>query len=240
MVTASEVHQLLGLGYKSRGQLLRVKAGLEEPEDLDAKDLAQVNAGRNLEEGIFAWFASETSHTTAVIARSPDGGPALLAAAEFPRLGATPDALMDGEPVEIKCVGETGRYNWHLACHYESVDVARWLREYGQGIPEPDLVRIRYPQESLKPRKGAPITNAWRQLRATQIEMIANDLGPPRAPLKYWLQLQTQLLCLGAQHGWIVGCIGGTTRYDLAYSANQAVQALIVDEARKFWTEVGR
>lgn len=230
-LTASEMAVALGLS-PGRGKLVRAKAGTstaaelaEEPPD----ELAQVAAGRHLERGVFEWFAAETPHAEAEMCGW------LLASPKVRGLAATPDAVMDGEPVEIKCVGESSLANWHA-----SQDVRGW-EKLALPYPQPLYVRQRLPREN---NRTAPEANdprsRWRRSRGFQMGVILPLLGEPEAPLKYWVQLQVQMHVLDAPAGWLVGLVGGTRRYDFLYERDVALEEVMVSETSQFWQDVQR
>lgn len=231
MLTASEVAVALGLTYTARSKLVRAKAGkatakeLEELSEID--DMAQVAAGRHLEEGIFNWFKSETVHTTAHMFGK------LIPSPREPRLGSTPDAILDGSPVELKLTGESALPNWH-----EAQNIYGWAK-LALPWPEPIDVRLRLPRENNRTKAGArdPRTE-WRRSREHQLTVLLPALGEPQAPLKYWVQLQVQMHCLNAADGWLVGAVGGTRRYDFLYQRDDAFIAIVLAETQRFWRDV--
>lgn len=230
-LTASEVAAALGLA-PGRGKLVRAKAGTETPAELAEEgpdDLAQVAAGRHLERGVFEWFAAETPHFEAAMCGW------LLASPSVPGLAATPDAIMDGEPVEIKCVGESSLANWHA-----SQDVRGW-EKLALPYPQPIYTRERLPRENNRTTPGAcDPRSEWRRSRGYQLGVILPSLGEPEGPLKYYVQLQVQLHVLNASAGWLVGLVGGTRRYDFLYEHDPALEAVIISETERFWQDVQR
>jgi hypothetical protein len=230
-LTASEVASAIGLS-PGRGKLVRAKAGtstaaelFEEPPD----DLAQVAAGRHLERGVFEWFRAETPHVEAEMCGW------LCASPSVRGLAATPDAVMDGEPVEVKCVGESSLANWHA-----SQDARGW-EKLNVPYPYPVYTRLRLPRENNRTTPGAndPRTE-WRRSRGYQLGVILPSLGEPAAPLKYWVQLQVQMHVLGASAGWLVGLVGGTRRYDFLYEHDPVFEDVIISETERFWQDVQR
>lgn len=233
VLTASEVATVLGLSYDSRASLVRKKAGcptaaeLKRAEEDDVDDMAQVAAGRHLEDGIARWFAAETVHTSFEMCGL------LLASPVYPRLAATPDAILDGEPVEIKLTGESAVPNWH-----EAQNTRGW-EKMALPFPEPLDVRVRAPKENLRTTPGARDPRSeWRRSREHQLMVLLPGLGEPRAPMKYWVQLQVQMHVLGASQGWIVGAVGGTRRYDFLYAKDPAFERVVLMETMKFWSDV--
>lgn len=230
-LTASEVAAVLGLA-PGRGKIVRAKAGTStqaEREEEGPDDLAQVAAGRHLEEGIFRWFADETPHFEAEMCGL------LIASRNVPGLAATPDAVMDGEPVECKCVGESALANWHA-----SQDVRGW-EKMALPLPSPIYTRVRLPRENNRITLGATDPRSeWRRSRGYQLGVIMPTLGEPEAPLKYWVQLQVQMHVLGAAQGWLVGLIGGTRRYDFLYERDPDFEKVVVYETKRFWEDVQR
>lgn len=230
-LTASEVAAVLGLA-PGRGKLVRAKAGTPTAAELAEEspdDLAQVAAGRHLERGIFEWFVSETPHARAEMCGW------LLASATHPGLAATPDAVMDGEPVEIKCVGESSLANWH-----ESQDLRGW-EKLALPYPKPSYTRLRLPRENNRTTQGAyDPRSEWRRSRGYQLGVIMPSLGEPEAPLKYLVQLQVQMHVLDAAAGWLVGLVGGTRRYDFLYERDSKLENVITYETMRFWEDVQR
>lgn len=227
LLTASDVANVLGLGSKSRKTVLREKiSGVQV--GADPGELAMVAAGRYLEAGVFAWFADETIHETAGMCGD------LITAPGLDWLGATPDALLDGEPVECKVSGYTTRPNWHA-----DTAVAP-PKSFPFPFPQPVAYNVRNPPENLRVAAadvGTP-KGAWRDGCRFQLYDLLPTFGPPVAPLKYWVQLQIQMLVLDAPGGWVVGLQGGTTRIDLYYSRDRkfldwALERLI--EFRNEW-----
>lgn len=230
-LTASEVAAVLGL-VPGRGKVVRAKAGTETTAELleeGPDELAQVAAGRHLERGVFEWFAAETPHVEAEMCGS------LIASPTVRGLAATPDAVMDGEPVEIKCVGESALANWH-----ESQDVRGW-EKLALVIPSPIYTRVRLPLENNRITPGAcDPRSEWRRSRGYQLGVILPTLGEPAAPLKYLVQLQVQMHVLDAPSGWLVGLVGGTRRYDFLYERDPKLEAVIISETVRFWQDVQR
>jgi hypothetical protein len=231
-LTASEVAAVLGLA-PGRGKVVRAKAGTETAAELleeGPDDLAQVAAGRHLERGVFEWFKSETPHVQAEMC-----GWLLWSPKTHPGLAATPDAIMDGEPVEIKCVGESSLANWH-----ECQDLSGW-EKLALPLPRPTYVRQRLPRENNRTKLGAcDPRSEWRRSRGYQLGVILPTLGEPLVPLKYWVQLQVQMFVLDASAGWLVGLVGGTRRYDFLYERDAAFEAVVIAETERFWQDVQR
>jgi hypothetical protein len=198
-ITASEMSVALGL-KPGRAKLVREKAGTPTAADLAEEapdDFAQVAAGRHLEEGIFSWFKSETIHTTAAMCGR------LMASPVEPRLAATPDAILDGDPVECKLVGESALPNW-----YEAQKGVDWFRlckkhDWVPQQPIPIDVRLRLPRENNRTTPGARDPRSeWRRSREHQLGVLLSGLGEPRAPIAYWCQLQVQMVLTETRRFW--------------------------------------
>lgn len=234
-LTASEVAVALGL-KPGRAKLVREKAGKPTAADLKEEapdDFAQVAAGRHLEEGIFAWFKSETIHTTAHMCGR------LTASSVEPRLAATPDAILDGDPVELKMVGESALPNWHA--EQKTGDWFKLCRKHGwdEQLPMPIDVRLRLPRENNRTLPGARDPRSeWRRSREHQLGTLLPGLGEPRGPIAYWCQLMVQIHVLHANQGWLVGVVGGTRRYDFLYARDRAFEQVFLAETQKFWADV--
>lgn len=224
VLTASDVATVLGIGGGSKREVLRSKLSSDEVRP-DIHTLPQVALGRHLESGVFEWFVEDTIHETA----SRCG--ALVQHPDVPWLAATPDALLDDEPVEIKVAMDSSRPNWHA----ETVRMRGWPE---RPVPVPLGVRSRFPFENLWPAKNegptlrATFLALMRDLRAT-----VHAMGEPRAPLKYWVQLQVQMSCLGADAGWIVGLQAGSGRFDLYYERDTEFERWMLGECETFVME---
>lgn len=226
-LTASDVACVLGLNSsKPRSVVLKEKVTRTDVGE-DPGELAMVAAGRFLEEGIFKWFASETIHTTAHMCGQMLTSPVLSC------LAATPDAVMDGEPVEIKCTMHTSRPNWHAL----TTSRKGWNQDLAW--PLPIATNYRFPPENLRTAKGDMGTakGNFRDLARAQLELI-KEFGDANAPIKYWVQLQVQMHVLSAPRGWLVGLMGGTGRIDIYYERHLAFERYMLEEVAKFWAEV--
>lgn len=231
-LTASEVAIALKV-EPGRGKLLKVKAGLVPAND-DIGDLAQVAAGRHLEAGIFAWFAEDTIHMSAGMHGR------LMEHPRNARLAATPDALLDAEPVELKMVGETAVVNWFTGG--QKLDRAgRTAWEVLEQEP-PRLLDSRLvvpPENTTTSDDKDDLRTLWRRKRGEQLEVWYQlRRSGYAAPVKYQIQLQVQMDVLGVDQGWIVGCLGGTRRLDLLYQKSDALLDAIHDETQRFWDDV--
>jgi YqaJ-like viral recombinase domain len=229
-ITASDVAAVLGLnGARSRKRVVDEKAGRRLPEQLDEGLLPQVAAGRHLEAGIARWFLSETPHQEAVA-----NGDHLIASPVLPCLAATPDWIVDGQPLEIKLAGESQLDNWHQSTRSIKGWPLRWLP-----LPEPLITRVRNPIEffTTNPADLSPRAQ-WRRSRAYQTLTLLPAFGAPAAPLKYWVQLQVQMHVLDAPCGWLVGCVGGTRRIDFLFERDDAFLDWALSEVADAWADV--
>lgn len=232
-LTASDVAALCGLNSSKRpSEVINEKAGLKAAEELDEYLLTQVPAGRHLEAGIATWFLEETPHSTAF-----GNGNNLLVSPVVPYLAATPDWVVDGQPVEIKLSGETQLMNWFEAG--QPVDKkTRLPKNWPVHLPVPVPVdyRHRVPGEFLNTNPDDKSLRAdWRRSRRHQLQVLLTGAGEPRAPLKYWVQLQVQMHVMSAGSGWIVGCIGGTRRIDFLYERDAQFEAYMLGVIEPAW-----
>lgn len=227
--TASDVAALCGLNSsKSPSKVINEKAGLVAAEELDEQLLAQVPAGRHMEAGIAAWFFEETPHTVAY-----GNGNNLLVSPVVPYLAATPDFVMDEDPVEIKLAGETQLINWFEA----GVQGKRWPVHIA--LPVPEAIRVRSPAEFLTVNQNdKSVRGNWRRSRQHQVQVLLPAFGEPRAPLKYWVQLQVQMHVMSRDSGWIVGCIGGTRRIDFLYERDAEFEEYMIGVIDPAWVKV--
>lgn len=227
VITASDVASILGFGGKSRAAVLREKLS-SEYVDNGVGDLAMVAAGRNLEDGVFQWFASDTLHETGVRCGS------LVRSPTVPYIAATPDALLDDEPVEIKLADWTSRPNWH---EYSASPLPlSWPRTVGR--PNPIASRTRIAPRNL--RVAVVDRNTPRgdyRDAASRVMGLLPTLGPSAAPTKYWVQLQVQMHVLDTPRGWLVGCMAGTERFDFYYARDAAFETWMLGELALFWND---
>ena len=233
-ISASDVACVLGYGYSSRNKLLQEKAGLGDDSD-DLGQMSQVQAGRHFEAGLLAWFAEDHSLEYSTIA--PCGR--LMARSDRPWLMATPDATATvpgpyHSPVELKVVGLETRANWHE----NSLDTKGWPKDFP--LPEPIETQTKYPRVNLKVAAAHQCTvkGAFRQAVSELYTQHIPALGAPRAPLKYWTQLQVQMYVLGATDGWVSVCVGGTARIDLHYGYDSAFMDYAISECETFLEEL--
>lgn len=228
-LTASDVAALCGLNSSKRAsQVIKEKSGLVAAEELDEGLLAQVPAGRHLESGIAAWFLAETPHTEAI-----GNGNNLIVSPTVPYLAATPDFIVDGDPLEIKLAGETQLVNWYEA----GVAMKNWPVHIEH--PVPLSVRVRAPAEFLTVGvNDRSLKGNWRRSRQHQMQVLLPGFGEPRAPIKYWVQLQVQMHVLGRDTGWIVGCVGGTRRLDFMYERDVRFEGYMLGVAESAWAMV--
>lgn len=227
-LTASDVASLLGMNSsKSASAVVREKAGLGKGS-LNIDDMTQVAAGRFLESGIAAWFLSDTPYTDAFA-----NGDNLRVSPSIPYLAATPDWVVDGAPLEIKCSGETQVPNW-----FEKTTPRKGWPD-GKLLPQPASTRVRWPLEFLQTRSDArDLRTEWRRSRAHQVQVLMGGMGEAIAPLKYWVQLQIQMHVMSADHGWICGLVGGTRRIDLAYERDDEFLAQAFEIVGNAWKRV--
>lgn len=224
-VTASDVANILGLGSKSRNMVLREKVSGERVGE-DPGELAMVAAGRHLERGVFEWFADETLHESAGMCGL------LIADPARPYLAATPDALLDGEPVEVKCTMYSTRPNWHR----DTTSMKGWPTET---LPLPIATNTRWPPENLRTARadeGTP-KGLFRDACRYALQELFPLFGSPVAPLKYWVQLQVQMQVLGVERGWIVALHAGTGRMDLYYARDHSFAQWMNAEVDAFWND---
>jgi hypothetical protein len=224
VITASDVANIMGIGDRSRASVLREKLSPSTGPDLIG-DLAMVAAGRHLERGLFEWFSAETVHAHAHMCG------VLIHSDSFPYLAATPDALLDGEPVECKIVGYGSRPNWHADTCLESLPGRDFL-------PVPVATNERRPPENLRTAArdvGTPRGDFRDHYRACQD--LIRTFGEPVAPLKYWTQLQVQMHVLDVDYGWLVSDHAGTSRLDLYYARDRDFEADMLRDVAAFWAE---
>lgn len=222
VVTASDVANILGLGDKSRASVLRAKLSGDTGSDAVGQ-LAMVAAGRHLERGVFEWFAAETIHETAEMCG------ALIHAPDHRWLAATPDALLDGEPVECKVVGFSSRPNWHA----DTAPVG-----FGDCHPSPVATNLRFPPENLRTAaKDLETPRGYFRDCCRAAADLVRTFGEVVAPIKYWTQLQVQMHVLDADFGWIVGLHAGTGRTDLYYARDRVFEAWMLQALTVFWNE---
>jgi hypothetical protein len=236
-ISASDVACVLGYGYSSRNKLLQEKSGLGDYSD-DLGQMSQVQAGRHFEAGLLAWFAEDHQ----LEYRGVLGCGTLMARSDRQWLMATPDALainisgdvLDRTPVELKVVGLETRANWHE----NSLDTKGWPKDFP--LPEPLEVQTKYPRVNLKVAAAhqGTVKGTFRQAVAELYTQHIPALGAPRAPLKYWTQLQVQMYVLGASEGWVSVCVGGTSRIDLRYAFDSAFMDFVVSECETFLEEL--
>lgn len=228
MVTASDVANILGLGSKSRGAVRKEKMNGANPED-DPSEFAQVASGRYLENGIWNWFVAETLHETA------NSCGQLIHAPEPRRwLGATPDAVLDNEPVEIKNSLYSSRPSWHV----ETTSKKGWPAFLPW--PKPIAANTRFAAENLRTARDDVGTarGTFRDGCRFHRESLFPEFGDLCAPIKYWVQLQVQMHVLQADRGWVVGCWAGGNRFDLYYERHRAFEAWMLAEVDGFWEEI--
>jgi hypothetical protein len=235
-LSASEAAVALRL-EQGRAKLLKVKAGLIEADpDNEIGDLAQVAAGRHIEAGIFEWFKEDTVHTSGEMFGK------LIVCPTNPHLAATPDALLDGDPVELKLVGETAVVNWFVEGQKTNARGESAWEERGLEPPTLLDMALRMPPDNTitSPDKD-DLRTLWRRAREEQ-NRVWRSLreGGFSAPPKYQVQLQVQMMCLGASSGWLVGCLGGTRRVDLLYARCESLVDEIDSEAYIFSRDVER
>lgn len=234
--TASEVAALCGLNSsKSPTKVINEKAGLVPAEELDEGLLAQVPAGRHMESGCAAWFLEETEHVEAF-----GNGNNLLVSPVVPYLAATPDFVMDGDPVEIKVTGESQMMNWFEAgqpLDKKTGAPKNWPVHLA--LPVPVDYRQRTPAEFFQTAPDDKSLRAeWRRSRRHQLQVLLLSAGEPRAPLKYWVQLQVQMHAMSRDSGWIVVCIGGTRRIDFLYARDAEFEEYMLGVIDPAWTKV--
>jgi hypothetical protein len=237
-ITASDVAALLGLNSsRSASKVIREKAGLAAAEELDEDLLAQVPAGRHMEAGIAAWFLEETPHGTAW-----GNGNNLMVSPVLPYLGATPDWIVDGQPIEVKNVGETQLVNFYEAGETWNVAQKRAAPKHWPAhleMPVPSDYRVRDPAEFLRVSPNdKSVKGHWRRSRAHQMQVLRPAFGEPRAPIKYWVQMQMQMHVMSADSGWIVAAIGGTRRIDFLYERDRAFEAYALEVVKNAWETI--
>lgn len=242
LLTASDAAAVFGLnGSRSRADVLRDKRRPVAVEDETVGKVTQVRAGKYLEAGIIEWFAAD--HPLAVVSKLPPD--AIYITPQCDRLAATPDGLCDGGPLEAKNVGEAQCFNWsvvgvayELAPHNGRKAKCVWPAELG-ALPEPDDTRAFYAMEytARSAKAEDDVLTEWREVRNELMDLRFTFEGW-RAPLKYWVQLQVQMMALSTSDGWITAAVGGTSRIDLHYTAHTAFQSWAVEQTRRFWEEV--
>lgn len=223
-LTASDVAAVLGLNSgKSAAAVRRDKLSVEL-EDADLSHLPQVAAGQHLEPGILAWFAAD--HPLDVLT------PNLELQIKDGWLGATPDAFLDGVPVEAKCCGFEQLPNWHQI---------GWPDEK-LPVPVPVISVVRRAPYNARPNDKLPeAVNDWRRLVTAGQALRAEDFGPPLPPAKYWIQNQVQMYVCGKNEGWVTGTIGGTSRYDFLFEFDKGLfESRILPTITEFWLTVTR
>lgn len=228
-ITASEVACVLGVGFLSPKELaVTKKSGNETEEDDKLGQLAFVAAGRHLEPGVLSWFAAETPHlefesNSWLLAR--DGG--------LP-IAATPDAIMDGVPVEAKNVRFESFSNW---TQYGSRD------EYAEHDWADFTFQVeckRFPPITMRVAKkdiGTP-RGDWREAVVTAYEQRLK-LGPLQPPLKYVVQLHVQMYVMDAPHGWITCVVGGDTRLDFKVARSMKLEQYWLEQTAQFIERIG-
>ncbi|HXJ75458.1 MAG TPA: hypothetical protein VNM37_21565 [Candidatus Dormibacteraeota bacterium] len=221
-LTASDVPAVLGLDTRSRRSVLRDKL---DPAPRKELHVPMVAAGRHLERGVFEWWLADQALPAHV---ELDIG--LVQSPAYSWLAATPDAVVDDEPVEIKVSMWSSRPNWHAA--------TRTTKGWPKQFPLPTAI---YREVTSCPVPGPPKDDTpaalWRGLTRIQLQEVLPKFGPPEVPLKYWVQLQVQMHVLEADHGTIVALQGGTDRYDLVYEIAPDFQTWMFGELERFRKE---
>jgi hypothetical protein len=154
----------------------------------------------------------------------------LIQSPQLPWLAATPDAVIDGEPAEVKVAMWQSRPNWHA--------VTRSTKGWPRGLELPTAIyrNVEACPVPAAPKEKGPAAE-WRGLTRIQLNEVLPKMGPPEAPLKYWVQLQVQMHVLDADYGTLVALQGGTNRYDLTYGIDPVFQAWMFGELERFRAE---
>lgn len=242
LLTASDAAAVFGMhGSKTRADVLREKRLPSPVDNEEIGKMNQVRAGRYLEQGIVQWFAADYPLSDVVDLPAD----AIYVTPQYERLAATPDALCDGAPLEVKNVGEGQIFHWSVVGLTYSVTAHNGRPAKctfpGRELPKP-LAETFFPAFEYVARPHNVCDDAlteWRALRGAQ-KTAALDLTAYGccAPLKYWVQLQIQMLALSATRGWITAAIGGTSRLDLLYVADCGFQAWAIEQAKQFWRDL--
>lgn len=231
--TASVIPGVLGFGSDSVNVTIRNMVERREP-DPKLGELAFIQAGQHAEAGIIDWYAAEcVSEVTK--------NRSLVWREEFPWIGATPDALEhDGSKVnfvlEVKNAGFDSFHNWHL--NTISEDVLEDWKELNMGpFPLPSSVNSRFsPIVKVVAKKDKDtLRGAYRRAIIDIHTDLLPEMGLLCAPLKYWMQLQVQLLVTGVRYGKVVVQVGGNSRFDLQYEKHDAFCDFVLDETKKAW-----
>lgn len=178
------------------------------------------------------------------------------------KVGTTPAPELD-KVVAIRAgrYCESGVFDWFVADHgiaghmvgklYRHPDLpvlgatpdARAFFTSGPG--EPVELKMGGEAQRAKWSADANTPRAWGAGMGPE-PIEAFKWGEPRnmtitrvgAPLHYWVQLQVQMDVLGDTSGWVVGCVGGTSRYDVHYRRDDAFVKRMHIAVRAFWDEV--
>jgi hypothetical protein len=234
--TASVIPNLLGLGSDSANVAIKAMASRQEP-DPKVGELAFVQAGKHAEDAIINWYASETLSDVTK-------NRTLVWREEFPFIGATPDALEhDGSKVrfvlEVKNVGFDSFHNWHMNTVAEKT-LDAWKKLNVGPFPLPFEVNSRVAPIVKVVAKADTDTlrGAYRRAIISIHKDLLPEMGLLVAPIKYWAQLQVQLLVTGVRYGKVVVQVGGNSRFDLSYEKHDDFCDLMLDEAQKAWVRV--
>lgn len=255
MLTASDVAPIMGLApYAKRGEVLRAKVSGDSGPDIGALGgVAAVRSGQFKERGTFDWFIADHPGYTGDMVSSLYRSPSLTC------LGATPDARLfptvgPGQCVELKECGEKARPKWHAGLDVMPSQRAACKRLGISAVPEPLSVsavgldvhfsryvsRLRHEDRdgNILPAPAYVFVPTWYKGRREWLL----DTKECRAPLHYWVQLQVQMHVMGAEYGWVVGGIGGVTRYDIAYQRDARFEGIMLEIVDTFWkaVEAGR
>jgi hypothetical protein len=229
-LTASDLASVVGVGYRRRNEVLAEKLG----EDANGKDdkvhaMAQVEAGRFLEDGIVDWYAAQT------LAKVEKCGQLLYRDCSRPYIACTPDALVDGDPLEVKNVAQESQYNWALNTTPRS---DKWPDHLPFPVPVHAEGNWAMATNKVAAKWAGTPTGAWREHFVKVRTELLPLIGAPVAPLKLVIQLYVQMFVLKRKEGVMTACIGGVNRLDLYFTMHEPTMQWLLEQADEFWREV--
>lgn len=211
-LTASDIAGVMGLdSHKSRQKVLAEKIANEPSRDISR--IPAVAAGRHLESGILSWFAEDHQEEYYITTADANVGLPLFDSVRGRILHIREDngqALIHS-PVISRLAATPDGY---------CLDFDGNLR----------LIEVKCVDKPWVDGKGMnqPVVRAWNQGRAA--------LGTA-APLKYWVQLQCQMHCVGVEQGWLTGLQGAHSRADRLYSLDKDFEARMLSAVEEFIAE---
>lgn len=230
-LTASDLASVAGVGMRRRSEVLKEKL---DAADTGADDklhaMPQVEAGRYLESGIINWFADQH------LGKTEPFGELLYREGSAEFLAATPDALYEGDPLEVKNIDGDAQWNWGV----NTTPRDGWPSYLP--FPLPYDAHGNWAMRTNKIAKkwqGTPV-GAWREWSVQRSTELLPLLGAPCAPVKYVVQCYAQAYVLKRTEFVITACIGGVSRLDLFYTVHGQTLTWLLEQARVFWDEVQR